>query len=791
MPPPPSPLAHRRTNSPSCHLRKMSLSKAETFHHPSSTPGEDDPVLSVAHLSKRSTTYTRSSFASWLYNNREAASDVIADFEQTFSGARGPRPATRRRSARDLEDALLTKANHRASSPVDSGIGSSIGSPSEKNLSRTLAKALDLTSNKDSALGDSVSGSVVGADIVQGWLHRCLLMCSSNSNPSFAATNSNKVSTTTRSTSSRTSGQSLTIIRYPIPTYKKNSQPLLSGFARRQIYKRLFAPLLTEDRFEEFRPIVAGTRKNKNLRCLRDIEQSLINQPVVSTIFPVKPSRSNKPSKTLTVTAAEYRAFGELTVQLVIDTFQHLSESEQRRSTDRAYDNGYFLDLVQQVQQLAAHIGSSNTTVEDGSAPSLEDEITLEGGIGETGDFAELVRWKNGEGISLRTGLPYIPMPANLKRGASGQLAEDAERSARRKKGYIPEIVNLPCSQKDCDKVFHRKCDLSKHEKTHTRPYKCPIAGCKYFDLGLPTEKELDRHMNDKHEDTPALYTCDYDGCGFKSKRESNLKQHKEKKHGWTYIRQKGTHKGSAMTPAQSASTPSAGYSSVQPSPAPMPMNTNWDGSNASGSVHQSPFEQPYEDFEYTQPYSHPLFPRNQAPRNMFDFNAPVQVNTNYKGGNDGINTAPWPTPQSGVLHNFHSPTTPAYSNITGSPMIAENQYGQSYQSFNPMPTPDSRRLSYNQVVPTPNYGMVDPMAQDISFGEDDVPQQDFALFGGGNDGVFTHAGAGDATLFQNDNFHTNFTPDQFDLPDMDMNQFNDMGSVNEFPGMEDLIDFN
>lgn len=123
--------------------------------------------------------------------------------------------------------------------------------------------------------------------------------------------------------------------------------------------------------------------------------------------------------------------------------------------------------------------------------------------------------------------------------------------------------------------------------------------------------------------------------------------------------------------------------------------------------------------------------------------------------------------------------------------MIAENQYGQSYQSFNPMPTPDSRRLSYNQVVPTPNYGMVDPMAQDISFGEDDVPQQDFALFGGGNDGVFTHAGAGDATLFQNDNFHTNFTPDQFDLPDMDMNQFNDMASVNEFPGMEDLIDFN
>lgn len=770
----------------------MSLSKAETFHSPSSTPGEDDPVLSVAHLSKRSTTYSRSSFASWLYNSREAASDVIADFEQTFSGARGPRPATRRRSARDLEDALLSKASLRPSSPVDSGIGSSIGSPSEKNLSRTLSKALDLTSNKDSAIGDSLTGSVAGVgvteNIIQGWLDRCLLICSSSSDTFFAATNKNKVSTTTKSCSSKVSGQSLTIIRYPIPTYKKNTQPLLSSFARRQIYKRLFAPLLTDERFEEFRPIVAGTRKNKNLRCLRDIEQSLINQPVVSTIYPCTNTRSNKLPKTLQVTAAEYRAFGELSVQLVIDTFQHLSESEQRRSTDRAYDNGYFLDLVQQVQQLAAHIGSSNTTVEDGSAPTFEDEITLEGGIGETGDFAELVRWKNGEGVSLRTGLPYVPMPANLKRGASGQLAEDAERSARRKKGYIPEIVNLPCSQRDCDKVFHRKCDLSKHEKTHTRPYKCPVAGCKYYDLGLPTEKELDRHMNDKHEDTPALYTCEYDGCGFKSKRESNLKQHKEKKHGWTYIRQKGTHKGSAMTPAQSVTTPSAGYSSVQPSPVPMQINPVWDGSNASGSVHQSPFEQMNDDFDYSRPYSNPLFPRTQmAPQNAFDFNAPMQVNTNLKGGNDGINTAPWPTPQSGVIHSF-SPTTPAYSNITGSPMITDNQYGQSYQSFQPMPTPDSRRVSYNNVIPASNYSMSDNM-DDLSF-HGDVPQEDFALFDTGNDGIFTHAGAGNATLFHNDHFHSEYTADQFDIPNMELGQFNDM-SGQDFTNMDDMLDFN
>lgn len=772
----------------------MSLPKAETFHQPSSTPSDDDPVLSVAHLSKRSTTYTRSSFASWLYSSRETATDALRDFEQTFSGARGPRPAARRRSAQDSEDSLLAKANLRASSPVDSGIGSSlgssIGSPSEKDLSRTLSKALDLTSNKDSALGDSVAGSVA-EDIIQGWLDRSLLICSTCSDSFFTATNRTKVST--RPSTSRTSGQSLTIIRYPIPTYKKNSQPPLGNFARRQIYKRLFAPLLQEDRFEEFRPIVAGTRKNKNLRCLRDIEQSLINQPVVSIIYPIQSRRrSNWPQKSLSVTAAEYRAFGELTVQLVVDTFHHLSEAEQRRSTDRAYDNGYFLDLVQQVQQLAAHIGSSDTTVEDGSAPTLEDEITLEGGIGETGDFAELVRWKNGEGISLRTGLPYVPMPATLKRGASGQLAEDAERCARRKKGYIPEIVNLHCSQKDCDKVFHRKCDLSKHEKTHTRPYKCTVVGCKYHELGLPTEKELDRHMNDKHEDSPAFYTCEYEGCGFKSKRESNLKQHKEKKHGWTYIRQKGTHKGSAMTPAQSANTPSVGYSSVQPSPAPMPLGV-WDPNNASmpSSVNQSPYEQMQHDFGYDRPYSNPLFPRTQsAAQPDFDFNAPLQGNNNIKN-KEGVSAVPWPTPQSGVINSF-SPTTPAYSNITGSPMITDNSaYGASYQPFNPMPTPDSRRVSYNHVMATQGYEMPDTMAAGISF-DDGVPDQDFDLFVGGHDSAFTHAGAGNVTLLHNDHFNQEYTPDQFDLPNMDMDQFHDdMGAGQDFANMDDVFSFN
>jgi len=49
----------------------------------------------------------------------------------------------------------------------------------------------------------------------------------------------------------------------------------------------------------------------------------------------------------------------------------------------------------------------------------------------------------------------------------------------------------------------------------------------------------MDRHHNDKHSDAPAMYECMFKPCPYKSKRESNCKQHMEKAHGWTYVRTK------------------------------------------------------------------------------------------------------------------------------------------------------------------------------------------------------------------------------------------------------------
>jgi hypothetical protein len=102
---------------------------------------------------------------------------------------------------------------------------------------------------------------------------------------------------------------------------------------------------------------------------------------------------------------------------------------------------------------------------------------------------------------------------------------------------------NPLCREPGCAKEFKRPCDLTKHEKTHSRPWKCPVESCKYHQFGWPTEKEMDRHHNDMHSAASTLYECHFKPCSYRSKRESNCKQHMEKADGWTYVRSKNNGK--------------------------------------------------------------------------------------------------------------------------------------------------------------------------------------------------------------------------------------------------------
>lgn len=808
---PPSPPTS--PESPSCVLHKMSLSKGATFHCSSSPPTEDDPVLSIPHLARRSPTCSQSTLASWLSDKKDVVQSLV-DFEQTFSGARGKRLYPSGRGPLSSEDwDLPSLPVRRVLLPSnDEGLGSSISPSSEKGLAHSLERVLDLVSDKDSGVGTSVgdsadpTGDRVGEtseedglvrDLIQGWLARCVMMCEVDVDQPLADADSPDPASRRRRRQSPSSSRSSNTITpsavtqsiAPPPAKPAARHPPLSSFARKTIKEHIIGPILREERFGDLHHLVSslGSRSNKAIRCLRDLEQNLIFRPLVSALILECCGESDLVDKTLAAISRQlYRVFGEFTIQLVVDTYHHLSESEQRRVSDRPYDNGYFLDLVQQVGRLASQIGSSNPPRQAGPADgerevkeeddedddmaySADDEVTLEGGLGSTGDFAELVRWKNGRGISLRTGKIYEPT-VGIKRESTGALDEDVARSmARRKKGYIPEIVEMKCGDKSCNKVFTRKCDLAKHEKTHSRPFKCPEVDCKYHDLGLPTEKERDRHINDKHDPNPHFYKCQF--CEFRTKRESNCKQHQEKKHNWHYERAKGKDKATRETPGQTPQTPNMDYT-----PSPAVSHRTWDdsssvsGSVSAGSVQLTPFEQPIPSFDTYQQagltYSNPLFPR-PTPQPIpylqtadgFGFETGAYDLSPYQDAAAQAYISPTnTTPISPEM--MRTPITPAYSNITGqSPYVTNMDI--TLDCTNPtttfstgLPTPGSFLQPHSRDPSISNRSplLQEPSGQsfvDVSMmGQDmDFAASDFSLFGESHS-AFSNPAAATATLF-------------------------------------------
>ncbi|KAH6839462.1 hypothetical protein B0I37DRAFT_449386 [Chaetomium sp. MPI-CAGE-AT-0009] len=76
-----------------------------------------------------------------------------------------------------------------------------------------------------------------------------------------------------------------------------------------------------------------------------------------------------------------------------------------------------------------------------------------------------------------------------------------------------------------------------EHLKKHNRPYKCTAAQC---DKAFQLQTGLDRHINEKHNDSAPRYFCPWRDAGCASKvarhgttRKDNLNRHI-----------KGAHKG-------------------------------------------------------------------------------------------------------------------------------------------------------------------------------------------------------------------------------------------------------
>lgn len=91
--------------------------------------------------------------------------------------------------------------------------------------------------------------------------------------------------------------------------------------------------------------------------------------------------------------------------------------------------------------------------------------VRLEGGLSQTGRPAELVRFKNGKSISLRTGAPaqseFSGTDSRLKRSSGVESEDDIMRSMARRRKSAQTVVKDVQRCSDCDKVFKRPCDLT------------------------------------------------------------------------------------------------------------------------------------------------------------------------------------------------------------------------------------------------------------------------------------------------------------------------------------------
>ncbi|KAI9719184.1 MAG: copper-binding transcription factor [Chrysothrix sp. TS-e1954] len=488
----------------------QALQKGTTFHSPTSNSSSlDDPVLDISSIPHRSPTCPETLEKLVTASDRRVA-ELLDSIERSLAGRKLiteegqgtiqdslPLPRIILDHVVAATDLSIEQAKGRAVSPTTR----------EKEAADDTATAVSHTHASDSGLGSSVSGS--GCD---------------ESAPAQA-------SGIEPATSSRSSVY--TAIRCtPNGSHDSDEKIPLGEHASSKIRSIVVNPLLAERKFKDYHPIIEtipSRIRGGTISCLRDLEKALIF---------LAPSRSKS--------ASTYYKFCETSIQYIQTSVQYLNEKDQRRPSDRPYSNTYFVDLIDQVRQYASIMAASRRAAasEDGAnqvAYSKDEKIVLHDGLSINGKPAQLVRDRKGETIPIETKRHYPEVESEIA------VDDDAVRSmARKRKCDIGKEVWRAC--RECGKEFKRPCDLTKHEKTHSRPWKCSVETCKYYDLGWPTEKERDRHVNDKHLAAPPLFRCLYDKCAYTSKRESNCKQHMEKAHGWEYKRSKSK-KGQVLIP--------------------------------------------------------------------------------------------------------------------------------------------------------------------------------------------------------------------------------------------------
>ncbi|KAK4044559.1 hypothetical protein C8A01DRAFT_12074 [Parachaetomium inaequale] len=508
------------------------LKKGATFHSPTTPLESPEPVFTPPSLPRRSHT----NLDDVIDAHRRRVALTLGDIDKTLAGLCKDNSAAS--SARKtLRDETLPLPRGVLDHTLDSVMVKE--QPAERRMLRPRTRRASRYHESDSGLGTSIAST----------------------REKEAAAKKEKMGRTTAVTRS-------VAARSPSAAGAAG----LSPRATSRICEHTLKPLLGNANFKDFHPLLLECPRKiqeKQIVCLRDLEKTLLLVAPVSELLADQSLRGDTYRalflKERTKVSELYLDFCLTAIRCIQATVEYLGDREQTRPRDVPYSSGYFVDLVDQIRNYAQQLADAK---EKGNQDEMDvdptDEIKLHGGIHVNGRPAELVRVKkNGKMISMATGEPIEKIEeeadgtVRFKRSASQQLEDEEEimRSmARRKKNASPEeLAPKKCREPGCNKEFKRPCDLTKHEKTHSRPWKCPVPTCKYHEYGWPTEKEMDRHHNDKHSSAPPMYECLYKPCPYKSKRESNCKQHMEKAHGWTYVRTKTNGKKESSVNGNSA----------------------------------------------------------------------------------------------------------------------------------------------------------------------------------------------------------------------------------------------
>lgn len=565
--------------------------------------------------------------------------------------------------------------------------------------------------------------------------------------------------------------------------------PRLSGRASNRIHEHILKPLLSRSSLKDFHPIVKDCPRRineKEIVCLRDLEKTLMFMAPVSDlqIADVAGGVAHWFSrlKERTKTVALYLDFCLTSIRCIQATVEFLNEREQTRPHDRPYSNGYFVDLVDQIKQYAEQVQAAKEKEEKGEKlddmdpesyvpfpPSADlvaelltlhaqtsqrranlihrtDEVRLHGGLTKNGRPAELVRVKkNGKAISIMTGEP-VDLDEDTKVQFKRSLSEEAEEDesifrsmARRKRSAsAAELAPKRCREPGCDKEFKRPCDLTKHEKTHSRPWKCPVETCKYHEYGWPTEKEMDRHHNDKHSSAPPLYECHFKPCPYRSKRESNCKQHMEKAHGWEYVRSKNNGKNRDKQSNNGL---------------PTPQTTTIHTPSSDGHAVNTP-----EDDDVDMPWhGAPAYDQGNNYLNFPEYNQTLEVpyDTTHQLQLDY-------SPVSEMNHTTSSNDSPFMGNTL------EQEFQENFQDFVPNGADfnlyeNEDLYSANVQLSTPNHDVFQRLdagpfeTSGIPFGADPIPH--FSPVGHGNTMLYTPTSLREV----DEGFSEDFVPSKFE----------------------------